>query len=147
MKIVVKSEELKNQILEQSKYVHDFLEVVKYKNKKGEKKEKWIGLDSDKAGLLMHLYLNPDMIEVVEEEKSEIKTALDFIKNLETWITITGRRAREIVTITRKLTPISTSSSLHVDEERYEIDGEIYILLTAIGGSNREVTVQRLNKK
>lgn len=32
-----------------------------------------------------------------------------------------------------KYEPISTSSSLHIYEERYEIDGEKYRLLYAIG--------------
>jgi hypothetical protein len=61
MKIIVDSEELKREILKQSKYIHDFLEVVD---------GKWIGLDSDKAGILMHLYLNEDMILVKNENKT-----------------------------------------------------------------------------
>lgn len=65
MKIYVDSEEQKQDLLEQSKYIHDFLEVVRYK-KDGKVKEKWIGLDSDKAGSLMHLYMVPDIIIVKE---------------------------------------------------------------------------------
>lgn len=60
MKIIVESEELKQEILKQSRYIHDFLEEVD---------GKWIGLDSDKAGILMHLYLNEDMI-IVENGRS-----------------------------------------------------------------------------
>lgn len=67
MKIYVDSEEQKQDLLEQSKYIHDFLEVVRYK-KDGKVKEKWIGLDSDKAGSLMHLYMVPDII-IVKENK------------------------------------------------------------------------------
>jgi len=52
MKIYVDTEEQKQLLLEQSKYIHDFLEVMKCG-----KKEQWVGLDSSKAGILMHLYL------------------------------------------------------------------------------------------
>jgi hypothetical protein len=40
------------------------MKVIKFKTKDGKIKEKWIGLDSDKAGTLMHIYMNPDMIIV-----------------------------------------------------------------------------------
>lgn len=51
MIIYVDSEEEKQKLLDESKYIHDFLEIVEMANNK----EKWIGLDSDKAGLLMHI--------------------------------------------------------------------------------------------
>lgn len=63
MKILVESEELKQEILEQSQYVHDFL--IDKDDIKNLGKNWIIGLDSDKAGILMHLYTNPDLIEVV----------------------------------------------------------------------------------
>ena len=60
--IEVETEELKQQILEQSEYIHDFL-IDKHDIKKLDKN--WlIGLDSDKAGILMHLYMAPHIIEV-----------------------------------------------------------------------------------
>ena len=65
MKILVESEELKQEILEQSKYVHDFL--IDKDDIKNLGKNWIIGLDSDKAGILMHLYINPDLIEVIKE--------------------------------------------------------------------------------
>ena len=61
MQIIVESEELKQQLLEESKYVHDYV-YIKRSRKTG--KETWYGLNSDKAGILMHLYINPDMIKV-----------------------------------------------------------------------------------
>jgi len=64
MKIYVDTEEQKQDLLEQSKYIHDFLEIVKVKTKDNKVKTKWIGLDSDKAGTLMHIYMNLDMIIV-----------------------------------------------------------------------------------
>ena len=64
MKIIVDSEELKNEILEQSKYVHDYW-YVRRSRKTG--KLSFHGLDSDKAGILMHIYTNPDMIEVKKD--------------------------------------------------------------------------------
>ena len=60
MKIIVKSEQEKQDLIEQSKYIHDFLEVLKDENGK----EVWIGLDSDKANTLMHIYMAPEIIEV-----------------------------------------------------------------------------------
>jgi hypothetical protein len=41
-------------------------------------------------------------------------------------------------------TPISTASSLHIYDERYEIDGKTYRLLYALG-SEEEPHVQVLN--
>jgi len=64
VKIYVDTEEQKQDLLRQSEYIHDFMEVVKFKNKDGKVKEKWISLRADKAGTLMHIYMNPDMIEV-----------------------------------------------------------------------------------
>ena len=64
IKIYVDTEEEKQELLNQSKYIHDFAEIVKYKTKTGEVKEKWIGLDSDKAGSLMHIYMAPEIIIV-----------------------------------------------------------------------------------
>jgi len=64
MKILVESEELKQEILKQSKYVHDFL--IDKNDIKNLGKNWIIGLDSDKAGILMHLYINPDLIEVTK---------------------------------------------------------------------------------
>jgi hypothetical protein len=62
MKIIVESEELKREIIKQSEYIHDFL--INKDDIKGLGKDWIIGLDSDKAGILMHLYMNPQIIEV-----------------------------------------------------------------------------------
>ena len=64
IKIYVDTEEEKQQLLKESEYIHDFVEVFKLRNKKGEVVEKVIGLDSDKASTLMHIYMNPDIIVV-----------------------------------------------------------------------------------
>ena len=62
MKIIVESEELKQEILKQSEYIHDFL--INKKDTKELGKNWLIGLDSDRAGILMHLYMAPEIIEV-----------------------------------------------------------------------------------
>lgn len=62
MKIIVESEKLKQEILEQSKYIHDFL--IDRNDIKNLGKDWLIGLDSDKAGILMHLYMAPQLIEI-----------------------------------------------------------------------------------
>ena len=64
MKIYVDSEKEKQELIEQSEYIHDFIEIIKFKDKQGNIKEKWIGLDSNKASTLMHIYMNPDLIIV-----------------------------------------------------------------------------------
>ena len=66
MKIIVETEALKQEILEQSQYIHDFL--INKDDIKGLGRDWLIGLDSDKAGILMHLYLAPQIIEVEQEE-------------------------------------------------------------------------------
>jgi len=62
MKIIVETEEQKQEILEQSKYIPDFL--INKDDVKDFGKDWLIGLDSDKAGILMHLYMTPQIIEV-----------------------------------------------------------------------------------
>jgi hypothetical protein len=65
IKIIVKTEEQKQDLLKQSQYIHDFLVCP------GDVKElgkNWIiGLDSNEAGTLMHLYTAPHIIEVNSE--------------------------------------------------------------------------------
>jgi hypothetical protein len=68
MKIIVQTEEQKQEILKQSKYIHDFL--INKDDVKGLGKDWLIGLDSDKAGILMHLYMAPQIIEVKQNEQS-----------------------------------------------------------------------------
>lgn len=64
MKIYVDSEELKQELLEQSKYIHDFMVMIN----NNDEDNYMFGLNSDKAGILMHLYLNSDMI-IVDKNK------------------------------------------------------------------------------
>jgi len=68
MKIIVNSEEEKQELLKQSEYLHNF--VVKAKGI-------WESLDSDRAGTLMHIYMHPDMIIIEESDES--------IGNAKTW--------------------------------------------------------------
>ena len=65
MKIIVETEELKQEILKQSEYIHNFL--INKDDIKNLCKDWLIGLDSDKAGILMHLYMAPQIIEVNEQ--------------------------------------------------------------------------------
>jgi hypothetical protein len=68
MKIIVQTEEQKQEILKQSEYIHDFL--INKDDVKDLGKDWLIGLDSDKAGILMHLYMAPQIIEVRQSEQS-----------------------------------------------------------------------------
>ena len=64
IKIIVNRQELKDKLLKESEYIHD-LEYI----------------DSDKANTLMHIYMNPDMIEVnqKEDERGEATSAYERI--------------------------------------------------------------------
>lgn len=66
MKIIVGTEEAKKQLIKESEYIHDF-QVATNKSKN---KSEWIGLDSAKASILMHIHINPDMI-IVEKNIEE----------------------------------------------------------------------------
>lgn len=64
MEIYVNNIEEKEILLKESKYIHDFMKILKIKTKDGKVTQKVIGLDSDKANTLMHIYMNPDMIKI-----------------------------------------------------------------------------------
>jgi len=64
IKIYVDTEEEKKDLINQSRYIHDFIEVVDYKTKDGKIKQRWIGLDSDRSNFLMHIYMSPEIIIV-----------------------------------------------------------------------------------
>ena len=49
IKIIVESEEIKEQLIQESRYIHD------------------LDIDSDKANTLMHLYLLPDECWSIEK--------------------------------------------------------------------------------
>lgn len=54
IKIIVNSQELKDKLLKESKYIHD-LEYI----------------PRNKASTLMHIYMNPDIIELKPKEDDE----------------------------------------------------------------------------
>lgn len=65
MKIIVETQEQKDRLIAESEYIHDFGDYFNEGDNNGD--EFWFGLDSDKAGTLMHIYMNPDMIEVLKK--------------------------------------------------------------------------------
>jgi len=67
MKIYVTTKEQKRKLLSESKYIHDFIEVIKTRGEYGQMKTKIVGLNSDKCNTLMHIHLNPDMVIVQGE--------------------------------------------------------------------------------
>lgn len=66
IKIIVDSEELKQQLIEESEYIHDFVEFT------GFFKKQVISLDSNKASTLMHIYTSPDLITVIKNDISDV---------------------------------------------------------------------------
>jgi len=82
-KIFVSSEEEKQCLIEQSKYIHDF--AIKIRGRKSQKIN-WKCLDADKAGILMHIYTCPDDIEVLnirELPEDIIKHGIEVFGNKE----------------------------------------------------------------
>lgn len=64
IKIYVDTEEEKQQILNESEYIHYFAEIISYINKQGIIKQRVIALDTDKASILTGIYTIPEMIVV-----------------------------------------------------------------------------------
>ena len=64
-----------------------------------------------------------DFINNSSESEEIIKDENDFIKSFQVWKTI------ETDIDFKKFKPISTESSLHIYEEQYEIEGNVYRLL------------------
>lgn len=58
LKIIVDSEELKKQILNESEYLHDFILISDAFN------ENILELYPEKINTLMHIYKNSDIVEV-----------------------------------------------------------------------------------
>ena len=58
IKIIVDSQELKNKILLESKFIHDLECIDGYDH-------------SDKASTLIHIYMNPDLIEVNQNKEND----------------------------------------------------------------------------
>ena len=85
MKIIVETEEQKQKILEQSKYIHDFL--ISKDDVNGLGKDWIMGLDSDKAGTLMHLYMAPQIIEVTtKQQKAMSKHSIQNDPEIQKWM-------------------------------------------------------------
>jgi len=88
-------------------------------------------------------------IELEEsEDESKKRIMSEFVKNMETWTTLTDSEAAIIISKVEneRLEPISISSSLHVFEERFNVDGDTFIFLTSIGGDEKDLTIQKLEK-
>lgn len=63
MKIIVDTQEEKDKLIQQSKYIHDFWIQIRGKKKRV---VQWKGLNSDRAGILMHIYMCPECIMVAK---------------------------------------------------------------------------------
>ena len=66
IKIIVDTQKEKEDLIEESEYIHDFVEFS------GFFKKQVISLDSDKANTLMHIHKNPDLITVLSKDFSDI---------------------------------------------------------------------------
>ncbi len=77
-----------------------------------------------------------------EDEVLENKTDLSFLDKWFEWEDINDQSTIEIVLAeAKRMEPIHTTNSLHIYEEQYNIDGETYKLIYAIGYDS-EPTVQ-----
>ena len=81
------------------------------------------------------------------EHKEKLDIVSDFVKNMETWKELSDSEAAAVNLriATDNINSISTSSSLHVFEEKFYINGETYRFLSAISGGE-ELTIEKLVK-
>jgi hypothetical protein len=112
MRITVETEELKQEILKQSEYIHDFL--INKDDVKGLGNDWLIGLDSDKAGILMHLYMAPQIIEVTTEQQRTMnkEELFEMYKNLDMKERIKFDREYIIFKEEKKLKEISKAKEI-----------------------------------
>lgn len=93
IKILVPSEEDRQDLIEQSRYCAEFKENFKIKGVDGQIKNKTIRLNDNKAGILKRLHIFDDIIEVDNElfaikiivSSNEIKQDIIKQSKLDTW--------------------------------------------------------------
>ncbi len=92
-----------------------------------------------------------ELVEVeinIVEKPSISNFFLNYVKNLEVWEEVSPSEAEKITSIIRfeGIEPFDESSSLHVYETRYRVDGEVIRLIGAIG-EDSGYSVERLKKE
>lgn len=88
-------------------------------------------------------------VEIKEiEEITPLNIVSDYLKSLEQWEEMSESEQAVIKSIIEieKIKPTSTSSSFHIYEERYIVDGETFRLTSAISDSSGECTIEKLKK-
>jgi hypothetical protein len=89
-----------------------------------------------------------DDLENFEEVEELSEGMKKFIMSLESWERLTDSEAaiiRSIVEV-EKIEPISTGNSLHIYEERYMVDGELFRFTSAISDHSGNYDVEKLKK-
>jgi len=71
----------------------------------------------------------------------------DFVLEYPSYEAVLGDEYDKIRKAYEKLQPFHTANSLHVNEERYLINDEIYSVCSAISGEGNEVSIERLTNK
>ena len=82
IKIIVDSIEEKERLIKESEYIHDYVEIVKCRNKKGKKIKKVIGPDTDFFNTLAHIYCIDDIFIVNDNSEDEIINKLSDLKEI-----------------------------------------------------------------
>lgn len=86
-------------------------------------------------------------VEISEiEEVKPLNIVSDYIKNLEQWVSISKSEQAVIKSIVEveKIKPTSTST--HIYEERYVVDGKIFRFISEISDHSGDCEIQKLNK-
>jgi hypothetical protein len=127
MKIIVETEEQKQKILEQSKYIHDFL--ISKDDVNGLGKDWIIGLDSDKAGTLMHLYMAPQIITTKKQRK--IMTQTELIESVQKAATVIKAQQELIDLLYSQVVDLTMMSKIELGDD---VIAEIIRLKSLING-------------
>jgi hypothetical protein len=71
----------------------------------------------------------------------------DFVLEMAQYDEVLGDEHDKIRKAYKNIMPFHTATSLHVYEERYLINDEIYSVCSAISGEGNDVIIQRLTNK
>ena len=80
----------------------------------------------------------------IKEEPSQ--AILEFLETFQLWYAVSETEAVRVSLRRMTMEPIHTSNSLHLQEEQYEIDGEIYRFIWTISGDSDDITIEKTKK-
>ena len=82
----------------------------------------------------------------VENKEEPSQAMLEFLDKFQPWYTVSESEATKVSLRRMTMEPFLTSNSLHIQEEQYEIDGEIYRFIWSISGDSDDMTIEKKPK-